>query len=275
MPGRHVWIARLPGGAVARFEQEARAGDLPSVDLVFGLPPPAPEEVEELPPCPPAHGERMGPELCKLFRRAPPPVEELPPCPAADGERMGPKACELFMQIVYNRRVNPTVGVVLGGLLSVGYTADPAPGLFGGVELRWADTPQDAFGFVLTGDVRVLFPTRAGNLPLGGVLNLTQVTAGLAPCLRYKWVLGCAVFDAGASIKGEPPDVKAPDHNPFPNIGIGPRLGLDLPIFSRFGVRAFADLQVSPLQPFYRANGLLVWQAPPVSGLFGLGVSFK
>ena len=251
-PGKHVWTAKRPDGTVVRFEHEPNAGDLPSVNLVFGLkgPPPA---------VPPPSA-------------APPPQ---PPCEVAGGEPMSPRLCALF-QRVYGARVNPTVGAVLGGLLSVGYTADAGGGLYGAVDLRWNDAKEEDWGFVLTGEVRALLPAKVGTYGNTGAytLSLGVVSGGLAPCLRYKVLLGCAIVDAGAHFVSGP-NLGKRNSDFGPALGIGPRFALDLPVVGRFGIRVFADLRFGPLPATESVNNVVLWREPPVSGLFGLGVAFK
>ncbi len=262
-PGRHTWTARLGGHRDAVYVHTVRAGDLPTAHLVLE---PVPEPI-------PVAGRGVGPRRVGPNASTSREVLEEPPCAAADGERMSPKLCGVFERLVYRGRVNPTLGVALGGLLSVGFTADVGPGIFGGVDLRWFD--KDDFGFVLTGEVRGVFPAKAGIRDDGKAEDLWTLTFGVAPCLRYKWALGCAVFDGGWMFAtGPQPDYKT-NTGLTPNVGIGPRLGLDLPIMEHFGIRAFADLRFSPLPTDLSYNRQVIWNSPVVSGLFGVGVSFK
>lgn len=268
-PGAHTWTAKLPGRPDVSVPQTGRGGDLPDVMLVF------PDEPKEAPA--PAKPERAveRPRLVIVE-----PFLE-PPCAAAGGERMSPRLCGLFKD-VYERRVNPVISVALGGLVSVGFTADPGPGFYAGVGLHWND--KDDIGFVMFGEVHTLLPTKGGTYvskSSGEIepLDITAVSGALVPCLRYKWVLGCAVVEGGMTLGSRPAEKNDAGVHFNGMLELGPRLGIDLPVVQRFGLRAFADLRLSPLGPDAGYGVLptrsLVWNNPVVSGLFGLGVSFK
>jgi hypothetical protein len=269
LPGAHVWTARLPGRADITVVQTGRGGDMPDVSMHFPLLDEAQPPSAQAPA-----GPGPAPEPARVIVLDP--LE--PPCAAAGGERMSPKLCNLFEE-VYDRRVNPVISVALGGLVSAGFTADVGPGFYAGVGLHWNDK-QD-MGFVLFGEVHTLLPTKGGTyggVPFGAIetLDIAAVTGAVVPCFRYKWVLGCAVVDGGMTIASGS-GIAEPGPHIQGMLELGSRLGIDLPIAQRFGVRAFAELRFSPLGPDagYSVNGKDAWVNPPVSGLFGLGVSFK
>jgi len=257
LPGRHTWTARLPGRAEVSVPQTVHGGDVP--DLLLVLPPPGPS---------PAPAEKPACEACRPVPG--PPVE---PCPPAGGVPMTVDLCNAFRAVL--RRMDPTVGVVAGGMLSLGFTADVGPGFFLGGELAWAR--KEEWGFHLELDARTLLPTKGWQSPTTGrVLDITFIDFALMPCGRYKWALGCAFIDAGMVWQG---GSALEGHKGGLDLtfmlGVGPRLAADIPITERFGVRAFADLRVSTLPP----RGYLFfdqgWLEPRVSGFIGLGMSFK
>jgi hypothetical protein len=221
-------------------------------------PPPAPP-----PPPPPAPAH--------------PPPDPVEPCAIAGGIPMRVDLCNAFRAVL--PRMDPTFGVMVGGALSLGFTADVGPGLFLAGEAHWRR--KEEWGFHLALESRFFFPTKGGVATNGEVLDVTLLDFAVVPCARYKWVLGCALIDAGATFaSGEAlsgPEVENRGLRPLFMFGLGPRLAVDVPITEHVGVRAFADLRFSPLPPTgYRENGVVVtWGHPPVSGFLGLGASFK
>ena len=259
LPGKHTWTARLPGRPEVSVLQTVHGGDVP--DLLLALP-------SEATPPPRVPAEKAACEAC---RPAPgPPVE---PCPAAGGVVMTVDLCNAFRAVL--RSMDPTVGVVAGGMLSLGFTADVGPGFFLGGELAWAR--KEEWGFHLELDARAVLPTKGWQSPTSGrVLDVTFIDFALVPCARYKWALGCIFVDPGMIWAGGPA-TEGTDTSKSVRfmLGVGPRLAVDIPITARFGVRAFADLRVTTLPPVSYLFFDQGWREPPVSGFVGLGVSFK
>lgn len=158
--------------------------------------------------------------------------------------------------------------LLAGGALSLGLTADPGGGAWLAGEVRFGETFSAAI------DARVLFPSRV--VPTAGeTFDLTMVSFGLVPCARWKWLLGCVTADLGMFIGS---GIYAPGGGPtvLATFGVGPRLAAQVPITERFGLRAFADLRIAPIPThvgFQDSPG--TWDSNPVSGLFGLGVTFE
>lgn len=171
--------------------------------------------------------------------------------------------------------MDPTLALVAGGLISAGFTVDVGPGFWIGGEARWG-APEEV-GFSLGAEVRTLLPANADTQPDGEKFELSLIDLGAAPCLRYKWALGCAIVDFGVTIPGRLPGQTFDSDVPIlAMFGFGPRLAADIEIVERVGVRAFADLRFSPLTSFgYDINGESVWDSPLVCGILGLGLSFK
>jgi hypothetical protein len=221
-------------------------------------------------PCPAAGGAVITAELCKAF-----PL--VAPCPAAHGAPMTVEMCNGIRAVL--QPMDPTFGLIVGGALSFGFTADVGPGLFLAGEAHWRR--KEDWGFHLALEPRFFFPTKAGVTTSGDVLDVSLLDFAVVPCARYKWALGCAFVDAGVTF-GTGPAVSGPEDEdrglrPLFMLGMGPRLAVDVPITDHVGVRAFADLRFSPLPPTgHKQNGVtIIWQHPPVSGFVGLGVSFR
>jgi hypothetical protein len=271
LPGKHTWTARLEGyDDPAPVRHSARAGDLPDVVLILvPHPPPEPAAVAAPPPVS---------VPVRVPAPTPWPAPE-PPCKGAMNVRMSPDMCRLFSTL-YRKKMDPTLMLLAGGIASVGFTADVAPGFWLGGEARWRD--KEEVGFQLGLEFRTLLPATGSFRSTGQPLTVSLVALALSPCGRYKWVSGCAVVDAGLSIAGGPPPLSFDKGPLLFMLGMGPRLAVDIPINERFGVRAFADLRFSPLRSdlgypdLSRTDGKVAgWRHPPVSGILGLGMSFK
>jgi hypothetical protein len=171
--------------------------------------------------------------------------------------------------------MDPTLGIVLGGALSLGFTPDVAPGFFVAGELHWRR--KEHWGFHLALEPRVFLPSQVALSPSGKPVYITFFDVAAVPCARYKWVLGCAFVDMGATFLSGP-SLEGTGSNGLSlfMFGLGPRLAVDIPITERFGVRAFGDVRFLPLPPVSYKYGPLgaIWTDPLVSGFVGLGISF-
>jgi hypothetical protein len=186
---------------------------------------------------------------------------------------MSPDICRLFSTL-YRKKMDPTLMLIAGGLASAGFTADVAPGFWVGGDARWRD--KEEYGFQLGLEVRTLLPAKTAIREDGKPFEVSLVALAVSPCGRYKWVSGCAVIDAGVSIAGGPSPIFFTHSPALLMLGAGPRLAVDIPISERFGVRVFADLRISLLPGTgYDYEDISVWDDPRVSGIMGVGMSFK
>jgi hypothetical protein len=261
-PGEHTWTARRAGYKDATFTHELRAGDLPDVRLAMDPVPPVPEE--KAPPCDEACRRRLreeGKEEGKREARA----EQ-----RAEVRAQVQREVQREVEAIYAARVDPSLSLFAGGLLSAGLTLDVGPGFVIGGDARWR--AYDQIGFSVGLEAQAFLPTKILVFPTGYPVDLSQVTAGVPMCLRYRWAAGCGVIDAGMIIAGS----RGPLHGVAPDatFGAGPRLMVDLLFGERFGVRAFADLRILlGGAPTYHVEDQ-EWKEPRVMGRFGLAVSF-
>jgi tetratricopeptide (TPR) repeat protein len=264
LPGEHTWTVKREGYEDQSFTHTARGGDLP--DVHFTLLAGAPARLAAA-PCDEACRAKIRKEAeddtnlkweLKYER---------------DMARLT-KQVRRDAELIYRRQVDPSFAVLGGFLASVGLTAGPGPGFFLGGEAHWGAFNEVGFSAGL--EAQTLFPSKGVTLANGNPLDISQVTAALVPCLRYKWVGGCAVVDVGILIAGSPGPIKFYDGNILVTSGFGPRLGFQVPIAERFMVRGFAELRISPIDTGWTIGikSPRTWLNPPVSGLFGLGFSF-
>ena len=257
-PGEHAWTASAPGHEQARFTHTARGGDYPDVRLTLRPESPAARPCdEECRAALRAEGERIGREKA-----------------AAETASVVRKQVQAAIEVIYRRRVDPSLSLILGGALSAGLTLDVGPGFFLGGEARWRSFDQVGFSVGL--EVQTLFPATAYRFDYGARLDITQIALAAVPCLQYKWFSGCAFGDVGMLIAGGVGN-RFPDGAVVMTAGFGPRLGFQIPFAERFMVRGFGELRVSPINSgvdFTGPDAGKKWDNPLVSGLFGLGISF-
>lgn len=113
--------------------------------------------------------------------------------------------------------------------------------------------------------------------------DLSQYTALIVPCVRWKYLVGCGVLQGGMFLieTGVESDFDAA-------VGVGPRLGFEVPFARRFAVFGFGEALFVPSlsnAAFTRVHpdfpddppANVRWEQSVVSGFFGVGlsVSFK
>lgn len=260
-PGPHSWVAKHAGHEDATFQHTVRGGDLPDVRLMLRRKP----EEAAAPPCDAA---------CRSAIRAE---------GAREGEAKARAEMTFTMQkhvqeaidLIYRRRMDPSLSLIVGGALSAGLTLDVGPGFVVGGEARWRKF--DEVGFSVGLEVQTLLPTKAVVDFAGQTVTVTQVVVAAVPCLQYKWFSGCAFGDVGMLIAGADGPLYFSGNGVLATAGFGPRLGFQIPFAERFMVRAFTELRISPVDTGWRSSVTapgVEWGNPLVTGLFGLGVSF-
>jgi hypothetical protein len=164
--------------------------------------------------------------------------------------------------------------VMAGTLISAGFTSGAGSGIWAGYELLGAG--DEAFSVAVEG--RFLFPSRVIEEPSGRPFDLSALSVALVPCLRWGWILGCAVADGGFLFAG---GGRVPGGSPIGiTLGAGPRLALQFPLSDfnkRLGCRIFADLRFSPIFSEERAppEKRFAYEHGIVSGLFGVALTFN
>ncbi|MFO0592134.1 MAG: hypothetical protein U0441_31615 [Polyangiaceae bacterium] len=118
-----------------------------------------------------------------------------------------------------------------GALFGFELAADPAPGFWLSGEAR-----SERWSFAV--EARGLFPTRALSLASGATVDVGAVSGLVSPCVRYRWLAGCALVElggvwlTGASGAG----------NDGVLFGLGARARVDIPIAAGFEARLFGDV---------------------------------
>ncbi len=123
-----------------------------------------------------------------------------------------------------------------GAIVGFNYAADPAPGfwLAGEARGKWWSAMLEARG---------VMPTRVYTLLNGlGTVDISSFSGLLSPCLRWKWLSGCALVEVGALINSIPGSYDDGASDPF--VGLGLRGRVDIPITSGVEVRLFGDAMV-------------------------------
>lgn len=167
------------------------------------------------------------------------------------------------------RRRDYRAVVGAGAALGLNLAADPAFGFWLSAEARgerWA----------LGLEMRAMLPARAVDLGAGAALSQATASAVVVPCLRWRWLGGCALVEAGGVfITG--PGVASGTGLTSALLGLGVRARVDVPIVSGFEARFFGDLVGYPVALAARGSAgstPLAFEAPRrVAGVLGLGVA--
>jgi hypothetical protein len=214
---------------------------------------------EPCPTCPP----------CQACAACPPPTV----CPACPAPPPPPKR-------PWNMDVK--IAVSAYGMMSWLLTPNVAPAIGVSVEGRGEI-------FSVAGEIRSVLPSRVlvteqvPGKPVGYPveMDVSQHTALVVPCARWRYLVGCAVAQIGffrlqTTIGGSDPL----------SVAVGPRVGFEVPFAQRFAVFGFAEALFSP----YRANVFYIlpppndpeapaanvkWVQPVGSVFFGAGLSIK
>lgn len=122
--------------------------------------------------------------------------------------------------------------VIAGGaLFGFNYAADPAPGFWLSGEAR---SSMWSVGL----EARGLFPTRAFVLADGSTVDVNGASGLLVPCIRWRWIGGCALAELGGTWVAGPADGD-PKGVLF---SLGARARLDVPIALGLEARVFGEL---------------------------------
>jgi hypothetical protein len=149
------------------------------------------------------------------------------------------------------------------------------------------DVRGEIFG--VSAELRVALPSRTyAREPIAGAtstrpadFDLTQITALLVPCARYKWFVGCGVVQFGWFIMNSVTDTE--DSATF---GFGPRLGFEVPFAERFAFFGFGEVLFAPQPRVYRfvlpipdhpevTPNNTKWTQSVASAFLGAGLSIK
>ncbi len=139
----------------------------------------------------------------------------------------------------YCPRVDFHAVISAGAIVGFNYAADPAPGfwLAGEARGKWWSVMAEARGVMPT-QVYTLLNKR-------GTVDISSFSGLLSPCLRWKWLSGCALVEVGATIHSIPGSLDNGAADPF--MGLGLRGRLDIPITAGVEVRVFGDAMGHPV----------------------------
>jgi hypothetical protein len=202
---------------------------------------------------------------------APPPVDPVPPVPPPVAPLVIPPASDDATPPVKDDsgRTAPTppklrIGVALRGSL------DLNPGPAGGASI-YVGTAWTRFSIGL--EAQADFPSTATATPPNGASTVTAwlVAGALVPCLRFAPIELCALAVVGR-FDGTANGVTSAQDKAAPYVGLGGRIGVELPVSNRFALVA----QVDAVGNVYRTTldigeGTFAWEASPVAGVLGLG----
>jgi hypothetical protein len=175
-----------------------------------------------------------------------------------------------------------SVGVYTYAAMTAYFSANVGPAVAVGADVR-----GEVFG--VSAELRFAIPSVAyAREPVPGAtstrpaeFDLSQVSALLVPCARYKYFVGCGVAQFGWVI---PTSVNY--QQALGSYSFGPRLGFEVPFAERFAAFGFAEVLFAP-EPVGVAFVLPVpgmpdippnntqWEQSVASAFFGAGVSMR
>jgi hypothetical protein len=183
--------------------------------------------------------------VCPACKTCPAPPPPAPPvrvieqrCDAACEENVKKKLCAQ-----YGRCMGPTLSLMGGGLITLGWTLNVGPGLWLGGQVGWEN-------FTIGVEARGMFPESMARSVDGGTLSdLVSFSGLVVPCARWKVLFGCAFVEAGNMIYTAPGRSDGKGDLSLFLFALGPRAGVDIPIAGGFSIRGFADLAIHPDLP--------------------------
>lgn len=230
----------------------------------------------------------IDPLLLVRRRPAPPPSETATPMQEAPGE---PTASESLVEEgpvvpvapIVRRRARSAlelpapVSIVGRGVLlaTAGIGVIAAPTIRGEVSFDYGVLDIDV-------GARLDLPARYPIEETGGaaLLDLTLVTAQLAPCLGWTWDImtarGCGVVEGGALVSQGVGFVRDRSVT-TPWVALGARAALDFRIWPTFGLVLTGDLSAPLVRPRFvdEVSGAVYAQPGPVVGSLGLGLELQ
>lgn len=213
------------------------------------------------------------------------PAPACPPCPACRGCGTSQPATPVPPVPPSPKpwRMDLTVGLSTYVMMTSFLTADvgPAVGLAGEVRGQVFGVTAE-LRFVVPGVTYAREPIPGATSSYPQEFDLSQLSALLVPCARYKFLVGCGVAQLGWLIIQSTYDLKTQASYSF-----GPRLGFEVPFSEeRFAVFGFGEVLFAPspgsiqftLPDPEKPGAPLAntrWKQSVASAFFGAGVSVK
>lgn len=270
-----VWFEKIPGGYRGTIEYTDATGakDVPEVQTSYNceiLARWVASSVSETIPRAPAPS-------CP----APLPAPSCPSCPVC-GTSQQPSASRLVPPPKPSWRMDLSVGLSTYVMMSAFLSANVAPAVGVGVNVSGEV-------FSIGTDFRFVLPSRAyARDPIPGAtssvpvdFDLGQFTGSVVPCARYKYFVGCGVAQIGT--------FTWQSNIAFGlgvSLGLGPRVGFEVPFAERFAVFGFGEVLFSPARAVLQFNvpdpahpeapvANTQWTQPLASGFLAAGLAVK
>lgn len=216
-----------------------------------------------------------------------PPAPTCPPCPAPAcpacrvcGTSQPPPPCPVLPNPP-PWRMDLSVGLSTYVAMSTFFSSNVGPVVAVAGEVR-----GEVVG--VAAEFRIVLPSRTYALePVPGTtssypqeFDLSQLSALLVPCARYKYFVGCAVAQFGSILTQNRRLATLLSYS------FGPRLGFEVPFAERFAAFGFGEVLFAPdpagidfIYPDPENPGVppanTGWTQSVASGFFGVGVSVK
>lgn len=171
-----------------------------------------------------------------------------------------------------------TLTLSTGALITAGLTANVGGGFWiaGGVRGEVFSLDLELRG-VLPGYVLATEQAPGTVKRFDQAFDYSQWTVGLTPCARWKYLVGCGVAQVGFGYIQTPASSAS-----SLMVGVGPRLGFEVPFAERFAVVGFGEALFFPVQSgvYFDVDNAIPaanvwWLQPVVSAFFGAGLSVR
>ncbi|MGK3995316.1 hypothetical protein [Sorangium sp. So ce1024] len=148
-------------------------------------------------------------------------------------------------------------------LLAAGLLPAVAGGASFATTFRWPSLSISVEARVLT--------SLADTFAEGVLVQASLAMPALGVCGHRGVLSVCAVFDAGQLQIASDPDVRIQARKPWVS-SVGLRAAGDWPFSEHLSLRGFAELRTNHSRPSLSVNNREIWQVPPLSAVFGVGL---
>jgi hypothetical protein len=159
--------------------------------------------------------------------------------------------------------LRPFVGIGVLGTTGSEPNATLGMSVFGGARWRWMSATLDA---------RADLPGTTQG-PNGGTVEAQLLVGSIVPCAHLSVFASCILVSAGI-LHASGANVSAPDSRDLFYLGLGARLGLEVPVGRSLVVPIFAEARAPLTRPTLHIADGEAWRAPALTAAAELGLKW-
>lgn len=160
-------------------------------------------------------------------------------------------------------RLGPRFQLAAAAQLAGGLAPALSAGFGGALGARWPS-------FSLSFEGRAFLPA-SGEARDGSTLRASHYAALVAPCAQPGWLVACGLLAAGLT-RAEAGAARTPEAKTAPHVGIGARIGAEVPITAWLAAQVTGDVLVNLVRPTLRVDEEDLWSTAVVSAVGGARV---